>query len=249
MRGRHRRRRPAPPRMAAVPHQAPRSGDPGRGRGRGGEGRGLDARSARRAARPRARQGARALGAAGDVHTRARKGRPDLPGEGRRRWILRAPRPAPAGDARPAARPGAEAALRPRRAVRASGPGSGEAAGDTDVVEVAAVSVVPARGPDGQLCSVCACEPGSADRGADELVGHVAAPRHVEPKVARITLLPFLVVTARMVVLQVTGAAKADVVARTVKGPEDLVACPAQWIRKASGRSVLVCDAAAASRL
>jgi 6-phosphogluconolactonase/glucosamine-6-phosphate isomerase/deaminase len=52
-----------------------------------------------------------------------------------------------------------------------------------------------------------------------------------------------------MVVLQVTGAAKAEVVARTVKGSEDLVACPAQWIRKASGRSVLVCDAAAASRL
>ena len=104
-------------------------------------------------------------------------------------------------------------------------------------------------GPDGHICSLFAGEPGSADRGDDELVRHVAAPRHVEPKVARITLLPFLVVTARMVVLQVTGAAKADVVARTVKGPEDLVACPAQWIRKASGRSVLVCDAAAASRL
>ena len=104
-------------------------------------------------------------------------------------------------------------------------------------------------GPDGHICSLFAGEPGSADRGDDELVRHVAAPRHVEPKVARITLLPFLVVTARMVVLQVTGAAKAEVVARTVKGLEDLVACPAQWVRKASGRSVLVCDAAAASRL
>ena len=104
-------------------------------------------------------------------------------------------------------------------------------------------------GPDGHICSLFAGEPGSADRGDGELVRHVAAPRHVEPKVARITLLPILVVTARMVVLQVTGAAKAEMVARTVKGPEDLVACPAQWIRKASGRSVLVCDAAAASRL
>ncbi len=86
-------------------------------------------------------------------------------------------------------------------------------------------------GPDGHICSLFAGEPGSADRGDDELVRHVAAPRHVEPKVARITLLPFLVVTARMVVLQVTGAAKSEVLARTV------------------GRSVVVCDAAAASRL
>ena len=104
-------------------------------------------------------------------------------------------------------------------------------------------------GPDGHICSLFAGEPGSAERGDDELVRHVAAPRHVEPKVARITLLPFLVVTARMIVLQVTGAAKAEVLARAVKGPEDLAGCPAQWIRKASGRSVVVCDAAAASRL
>jgi 6-phosphogluconolactonase/glucosamine-6-phosphate isomerase/deaminase len=77
----------------------------------------------------------------------------------------------------------------------------------------------------------------------------VAAPLHVDPKVPRLTLLPFLVVTARMVVLQVTEAKKAEVLARAIKGAEDLVACPAQWVRKASGRSVVVCDSAAASRL
>ena len=104
-------------------------------------------------------------------------------------------------------------------------------------------------GPDGHICSLFAGVPGSADRGDGELVRHVEAPLHVEPKVARLTLLPFLVVTARMVVLQVTGAQKADVLARTVKGPEDIVGCPAQWLRKASGRVVIVCDAAAASRL
>jgi 6-phosphogluconolactonase/glucosamine-6-phosphate isomerase/deaminase len=77
----------------------------------------------------------------------------------------------------------------------------------------------------------------------------VAAPLHVDPKVPRLTMLPFLLVTARTVVLQVVGAAKAEVLARAMKGPEDLVTCPAQWIRKASGRVVVVCDAAAASRL
>jgi len=104
-------------------------------------------------------------------------------------------------------------------------------------------------GPDGHICSLFAGLPGSADRGDAELVRHVAAPLHVDPKVSRLTLLPFLVVTARMVVLQVTGAKKAEVLSRAIKGPDDLVGCPAQWVRKASGRSVVVCDAAAASRL
>jgi 6-phosphogluconolactonase len=104
-------------------------------------------------------------------------------------------------------------------------------------------------GPDGHICSLFAGVPGSAERGDEELVRHVAAPLKVEPKVARLTLLPFLVVTARLVVLQVTGAEKADVLARALKGPEDLVGCPAQWLRKASGRVVVACDAAAASRL
>jgi 6-phosphogluconolactonase len=104
-------------------------------------------------------------------------------------------------------------------------------------------------GPDGHICSLFAGVRGSADRGDDELVRHVAAPVHVEPKVARLTLVPFLVVTARTVVLQVSGSSKAEVLARALKGPEDLVACPAQWLRKASGRVVVVCDAQAASRL
>ena len=104
-------------------------------------------------------------------------------------------------------------------------------------------------GPDGHICSLFAGVPGSADRGDDELVRHVAAPQQVDPKVPRLTLLPFLVVTARTVVLQVLGAAKAEVLARAMRGAEDLVGCPAQWIRKASGRVVVVCDAAAASRL
>jgi 6-phosphogluconolactonase len=104
-------------------------------------------------------------------------------------------------------------------------------------------------GPDGHICSLFAGLKSSGERGDDELVRHVAAPLHVEPKVARLTLVPFLIVTARTVVLQVTGASKAEVLARALKGPEDLVTCPAQWLRKASGRAVVVCDAEAASRL
>src|SRR5205814_1771393 len=78
--------------------------------------------------------------------------------------------------------------------------------------------------------------PRSAERGDDQLVRHVAAPEHVEPHIERLTLTPFLVVTARTVVLQVTGDKKAAVLARALKAPEDLVACPAQWLRRAAGR-------------
>ncbi len=104
-------------------------------------------------------------------------------------------------------------------------------------------------GPDGHVCSLFAGVPSSADRSDREPVWHVAAPRQVKPEVERLTLAPFMIVIARMVVLQVTGAAKAEVLARALKGPEDLVACPAQWLRKATGRVVVVCDAAAASGL
>jgi 6-phosphogluconolactonase len=104
-------------------------------------------------------------------------------------------------------------------------------------------------GPDGHILSLFAGVPGSADRGDDALVRHVAAPEHVEPKVPRLTLTPFMVVTARTVVLQVSGAKKSQVLARALKGADDLVACPAQWVRRASGRVVVVADAEAASAL
>jgi 6-phosphogluconolactonase len=104
-------------------------------------------------------------------------------------------------------------------------------------------------GPDGHVCSLFAGVPGSAERGADELVRHVAEPTRVEPHLERLTLTPFLLVTARMVVLQVTGEKKAPVLARTLEAEEDLVACPAQWLRRAAGRVVIVADPAAASAL
>jgi len=104
-------------------------------------------------------------------------------------------------------------------------------------------------GPDGHILSLFAGVPHSAARGDDQLVRHVAAPTQVDPKVARLTLTPFLVVTARTVVLQVTGRKKAAVLARALKGREDLAGCPAQWLRHAAGRVVVVADADAASDL
>ncbi|MCA1827433.1 MAG: 6-phosphogluconolactonase [Myxococcales bacterium] len=104
-------------------------------------------------------------------------------------------------------------------------------------------------GPDGHILSLFAGVPSSADRGDEELVRHVKAPEHVEPKVERITLTPFLLVTARTVVLQVKGASKAAVLAKAMKGANDLVGCPAQWLRKAAGRAVVVCDEEAAKDL
>jgi 6-phosphogluconolactonase len=104
-------------------------------------------------------------------------------------------------------------------------------------------------GPDGHICSLFAGVPASADRGDDELVRHVAAPERLEPRVDRLTLTPFLIVTARNVVLQVAGEQKAPVLARALKGPEDLVACPAQWLRRAAGRVVIAADEAAAAEL
>jgi len=104
-------------------------------------------------------------------------------------------------------------------------------------------------GPDGHICSLFAGVPESADRGDDELVRHARAPEHLEPRVDRLTLTPFLIVTARNVALQVAGEQKAAVLERALKGKEDLVGCPAQWLRHAAGRVVIAADAAAAAKL
>ena len=76
-----------------------------------------------------------------------------------------------------------------------------------------------------------------------------AAPLALEPKVARISFSPALLVTARTVVLQALGASKAEALTRAVRGREDLINCPAQWLRKAAGRVVVIADSAAASGL
>jgi len=104
-------------------------------------------------------------------------------------------------------------------------------------------------GSDGHILSLFAGVPGSGERGDKDLVRHVAAPVAALPHVARLTFTPFLAVTARLVVLSTSGEKKAAVLARALKAPEDLVACPAQWLRRAAGRVVVLTDSAAASGL
>src|SRR3954470_1561770 len=104
-------------------------------------------------------------------------------------------------------------------------------------------------GPDGHICSLFAGRESSADRGDQDLVRHVAAPEHVEPHLDRLTLVPFPIVTARSVALQVASGKKAAVLEQTLRGKEDLVACPAQWLRHAVGRVVVIASREAASKL
>ena len=104
-------------------------------------------------------------------------------------------------------------------------------------------------GPDGHICSLFAGADGSDVRGDDELIRAVPAPTQVEPKVPRLTMTPAAVLLARTVVLMTAGAKKADVLARALKGPEDLKGCQAQWLRRAHGRVVICCDEAAAGKL
>ena len=104
-------------------------------------------------------------------------------------------------------------------------------------------------GPDGHICSLFAGRESSADRGDTDLVRHVPAPEHVEPHLDRLTLTPFPIVTARSVALQVSSGKKAAVLEQTLRGKEDLVACPAQWLRHAVGRVVVFASREAASKL
>jgi 6-phosphogluconolactonase len=99
-------------------------------------------------------------------------------------------------------------------------------------------------GPDGHLFSVF---PGSALFDSDAWVGAVPAPEHVEPHVERVSLHPAIVEAARLPLVVIHGAAKAEVVA-AVLGPErDVRRWPAQLARRPGGLWLL--DRAAAARL
>lgn len=103
-------------------------------------------------------------------------------------------------------------------------------------------------GPDGHIFSLFAGVAESAVRD-ERLIRAVAAPLHNEPVVPRITFSPALLVTARTVVLQAIGASKAVSLTKAVRGADDLVNCPAQWLRRAAGRVVVIADSAAAANL
>ena len=99
-------------------------------------------------------------------------------------------------------------------------------------------------GPDGHCLSVF---PDSEAFDSDDIALGIPAPSHVEPHVARVTLNPRVVDTARKLLVVAHGAEKADVIGSVLAGERDVRRLPAQLARKAGATWML--DEAAASRL
>jgi 6-phosphogluconolactonase len=100
-------------------------------------------------------------------------------------------------------------------------------------------------GADGHLLSVF---PGSAALDASELAMSIPAPGHIDPKVERVTLNPAVVAAARSVLMVLSGADKADAVARALGGSEvDPRRVPAGLARRSGATWIL--DEAAAGKL
>lgn len=99
-------------------------------------------------------------------------------------------------------------------------------------------------GPDGHTASLFPDAPALAEteRAA------VAAEAGLEPFVPRVTLTIPKLSAARLVLFLVTGADKADAVARAFRG-EAGPATPASLVRSAEGRTVAILDPAAAAAL
>jgi 6-phosphogluconolactonase/glucosamine-6-phosphate isomerase/deaminase len=99
-------------------------------------------------------------------------------------------------------------------------------------------------GPDGHLLSVF---PGSALFDSKAWVAGVPAPTHVEPHVDRVSLNPAVVEVARLPLVVIHGAAKADIVAAVLGPTRDPRRWPAQVARRSG--AVWLLDRAAAAKL
>jgi len=99
-------------------------------------------------------------------------------------------------------------------------------------------------GPDGHVLSVF---PGSEAFDRDEIAMGIPAPTHVEPHVARVTLNPRIIDTARRVIVVSHGAAKASILAEILTSERDVRRLPAQLARRPGATWIL--DEAAASQL
>jgi 6-phosphogluconolactonase len=137
-----------------------------------------------------------------------------------------------------AASTGPEAAAREYEAeLRAAGLATSDAG--FPILDVILVGI----GPDGHLFSVF---PNSRLFDAEHWVEAVPAPTHIEPKVARISLHPRILDAARLPVVVVHGAGKAEAVRSVLAGERDERRLPAQVARR-SGAVWLLDRAAAAS--
>jgi 6-phosphogluconolactonase len=108
------------------------------------------------------------------------------------------------------------------------------------VLDVVLVGV----GPDGHVFSVF---PGSPLLDSTAWVSAVAAPEHVEPHVARVSLHPQILSSARLPLAVVMGGTKAAIVREILAGPIDVRRLPAQLARRHGGLWIL--DQAAAGQL
>jgi 6-phosphogluconolactonase len=98
-------------------------------------------------------------------------------------------------------------------------------------------------GPDGHLLSVF---PDSATYDRSQWALAVPAPTHVEPHVARVTLNPAVVGVAGSVIVVAHGAAKAEVIARALRGDEDPRRLPARLAARPGATWILDTAATAA---
>jgi 6-phosphogluconolactonase len=99
-------------------------------------------------------------------------------------------------------------------------------------------------GPDGHVASLFPNQPTLEERERYA----IAAEAKLEPFVERVTITVPVLCSAPEVVFIVTGEGKADAVGRAFTGSPD-PATPASLIRSSGGRTRLVADAAARSRL
>lgn len=76
----------------------------------------------------------------------------------------------------------------------------------------------------------------------------VAAPTHIEPHLPRVTLAPFLLAAAGLILVMVPGAAKAEVIAQCVTSTDDPQRWPAQLALRPNAVWLLEPESAAGLR-
>ena len=101
-------------------------------------------------------------------------------------------------------------------------------------------------GPDGHVLSIFPDSPALADDAPIALA--IAAPEHIEPHIARVTLSAKSIAEAGTVIVIATGAAKAEIVAGVLEGDRDVRKWPAQSALSANATWLLDQEAAAQLR-
>lgn len=86
-------------------------------------------------------------------------------------------------------------------------------------------------GPDGHTASLFPHAPGVTEK-SRRVIAADPPPLPVKPTLRRITITPPVIAAAARVLMMITGAAKAGIVARALEGPDDPAACPAQLARR-----------------